>query len=90
MNTWNAFSWKKGCELREDKPAPRGHILPDLVRKYREEYQALSLDQKTEIVKQFEESKQARSVTHRLTTRARASDATHTLASIRNQAIPPP
>jgi hypothetical protein len=120
-NAWNAFSWKKNRDLKEenernkraegdeseqhicliefsiflmlfldstvgpDSKITGKKVLQELVRTYWSEYDALTTEQKEQLVREFDEYKASKTLGFRVLTRSRVNDVTHTLKSVENE-----
>lgn len=60
-------------------------VLQQLVRSYRLEYDELTLEQKKQLIREFDEHKASKISGRRVSTKSRVNDVTHTLKAIENE-----
>lgn len=72
--------------LDPGEPGPHGkEVLPDLVRSLGAEYEALSAQERKQLVRELDNFKANKAKAKRISSKSRINDVTHTLATVESE-----
>ncbi|KAG1758475.1 hypothetical protein EDD22DRAFT_783882, partial [Suillus occidentalis] len=84
LNTWNTFCWKKRQENNENGATGKD-VLQELVKDHHVEYQALTEDEKAELLLEYSKYKETRATGIHISTKSKVSNVTQTLKAVENE-----
>ncbi|KAG1899812.1 uncharacterized protein F5891DRAFT_953166 [Suillus fuscotomentosus] len=82
-NLWNTFCWKKNQE-KENSGLGKA-ALQSLVRDHKDEYHTLSKEEQDELLEEFANSRETKTMGLRISAKSKVNDITQTLKAVENE-----